>query len=1144
MDTMANKSDRARDGEANRGRDPRRRVPGDRPARGRRDPDRRHRPRGGHVDGHRPLLLRDEGRRAPRRAQVGERAAVPADRRAPRPGGRRPRAPRDPPRAVHSLPRPAREEWVFFLELWGWILHRPELLADGATLDSRWRGYFVEIVRSGTANGAFRPVAPPEEVADRLVAVVDGLGLKAVLGQPWMTPERMRAILIRFAADELRRSRTRRSSAPPRSARRRPRARARPGVRRRRPRAASTPGGGRARASPTRGPGAARRGRRRGAGDGPARARTRPPAGGRRRRRPRARAVPGEPLRPPEHRDRLARDRRVGDPRRPDPLAGRELDGFSRAALGAAHSRTAAPAPPSSRRERQAPRHRARGEEGDPPHAGRYYHRPRPRAREASVLERLFSPLRVGPVELPNRIVSTAHQTTLVHEQPSDGGLRRLPRGPRARRHRADRPRGHGRPPSGPADAAHARPATGRRSCRRWPASPRRCTPTGRGSSCSSSTAGGSRSPTRRGRRRSLPPRSPASASTSSRARSPRARSSESSRGTREGGAGRPGRPRRGRDLGRARVPGRAVLHARAEPARRRVGRAGSLPARGAGAVRAAAPGLALGVRLSADSEAAAGGRRRRRRPRRLRERRPRRLLDLPRLDRHRAAAAAARERDRRADRAVPGRPAARRHVADRRPRRGGPARRRRALRRDRDDARAHHRSGAAAQGARGPARRRPPLHRLQRLHRALPRRHPDRVRAEPAHRARADAGPSGALGRPGGASSWWAGARRASPRPPRRGRPGTRSSSSSAATGSAGRSRSPGRRRCTPSSRARSPATTTACSLAAGVEIRLETEADAESVAALAPDAVVVAAGARPYEPDLPLDGIEAVQAWDVLRGPRPRGRRVLVADWGGDAAGLACAELLDAAGNDVTVAVGSAALGETLHQYQRNLYAAPALPRRRPARAPPGARRRRARAGALPQPLRPRARVGASGRPARPRAGPGPRARLAEALAGAASRCTRRATASARAASRRRSSRGRSRLRRPARSPEPVELRAAVAEDVVPLVPGLVAGAGERSQSATTSPGPKPGGGPASSQPYSSQTTLPPTHSTPRSGPVRSQTATKTWFRCAVAMAFVTSIGRSPSGRGCSGKFAGSASRSAPARARPRATSGKLRS
>lgn len=101
-------------------------------------------------------------------------------------------------------PGPAREEWVFFLELWGWIMHRPDLLPDSATVDSRWRSYFVDIVRSGTASGAFRPVAPADEVADRLVALVDGLGLKAVLGQPWMSPERMRGILLRFAADELR----------------------------------------------------------------------------------------------------------------------------------------------------------------------------------------------------------------------------------------------------------------------------------------------------------------------------------------------------------------------------------------------------------------------------------------------------------------------------------------------------------------------------------------------------------------------------------------------------------------------------------------------------------------------------------------------------------------------------------------------------------------------------------------------------------------------------------------------------------------------------------------------------------------------------------------------------------------------------
>jgi 2,4-dienoyl-CoA reductase-like NADH-dependent reductase (Old Yellow Enzyme family) len=111
---------------------------------------------------------------------------------------------------------------------------------------------------------------------------------------------------------------------------------------------------------------------------------------------------------------------------------------------------------------------------------------------------------------------------------------------------------------------------------------------------------------------------------------------------------------------------------------------------------------------------------------------------------------------------------------------------------------------------------------------------------------------------------------------------------------------------------------------LAAGeVELRLGTEADADAVASLEPDLVVVATGARPYVPDLPLEGVAAIQSWDVLVGPPPTGRKVVVADWGGDASGLASAELLARADNDVVLAVGSATLGETLHQYQRNLYA-----------------------------------------------------------------------------------------------------------------------------------------------------------------------------------------------------------------------------
>ena len=107
-----------------------------------------------------------------------------------------------------------------------------------------------------------------------------------------------------------------------------------------------------------------------------------------------------------------------------------------------------------------------------------------------------------------------------------------------------------------------------------------------------------------------------------------------------------------------------------------------------------------------------------------------------------------------------------------------------------------------------------------------------------------------------------------------------------------------------------------------AGVRVDLSTEASPEAVVALVPDAVVVATGAVPHVPDLPLAGVEVEQAWALLAGEVPTGRRVVVADWGGDPSGLDAAELLAAAGNAVTLAVASVTVGEMLHQYRRNLY------------------------------------------------------------------------------------------------------------------------------------------------------------------------------------------------------------------------------
>ena len=104
-------------------------------------------------------------------------------------------------------------------------------------------------------------------------------------------------------------------------------------------------------------------------------------------------------------------------------------------------------------------------------------------------------------------------------------------------------------------------------------------------------------------------------------------------------------------------------------------------------------------------------------------------------------------------------------------------------------------------------------------------------------------------------------------------------------------------------------------------LDLRLPCRADAHAVAQVRPDLVLLACGALSFTPELEQAELGISQAWDVLAGARPSGR-VVVADWGGDPSGLDSAEVLAAAGADVTLAVGSYGVGEGLHHYRRAHY------------------------------------------------------------------------------------------------------------------------------------------------------------------------------------------------------------------------------
>ena len=75
--------------------------------------------------------------------------------------------------------------------------------SESENAERRWRAYFVDAVAEGVASGAFEPVAPVEEVAERLIALADGLAFKAAAGVARMPVEHARTLLVRFAAEQV-----------------------------------------------------------------------------------------------------------------------------------------------------------------------------------------------------------------------------------------------------------------------------------------------------------------------------------------------------------------------------------------------------------------------------------------------------------------------------------------------------------------------------------------------------------------------------------------------------------------------------------------------------------------------------------------------------------------------------------------------------------------------------------------------------------------------------------------------------------------------------------------------------------------------------------------------------------------------------
>ena len=96
-----------------------------------------------------------------------------------------------------------RDEYVLWIETWARVRLHPRLLAECAAMSERWVGFFQELVEEGAAAGVFEPIAPPAEIAQRMVALSDGLSFRSAIGYTGMQVQRVRELLVSFAAEQL-----------------------------------------------------------------------------------------------------------------------------------------------------------------------------------------------------------------------------------------------------------------------------------------------------------------------------------------------------------------------------------------------------------------------------------------------------------------------------------------------------------------------------------------------------------------------------------------------------------------------------------------------------------------------------------------------------------------------------------------------------------------------------------------------------------------------------------------------------------------------------------------------------------------------------------------------------------------------------
>jgi len=97
---------------------------------------------------------------------------------------------------------PAFGDWQLYLEVWVRARHDERIDAVRERLDAKFRSALISVVEEGVRRGCFT-CDDADDAARRLSALMDGLAVQVVLGDPGMTAERMMQLWLVGAAREL-----------------------------------------------------------------------------------------------------------------------------------------------------------------------------------------------------------------------------------------------------------------------------------------------------------------------------------------------------------------------------------------------------------------------------------------------------------------------------------------------------------------------------------------------------------------------------------------------------------------------------------------------------------------------------------------------------------------------------------------------------------------------------------------------------------------------------------------------------------------------------------------------------------------------------------------------------------------------------